>query len=83
MFVKDKKDKRQTNIEWVKENIMIHQLNFFKMDESGRFVLLGTEKSYQIWNMAGEMLFKDTLIKIINNLEWRPRTTRSLNEEEE
>lgn len=60
---------------------MIHQLNFFKMDQSGRFVLLGTEKSYQIWNMAGEMLFKDTLIKTINNLEWRPREMKMLPEE--
>ncbi len=52
------------------------------MDQSGRFVLLGTEKSYQIWNMAGEMLFKDTLMKTVNNLEWRPRAMKMLNEEE-
>ena len=62
---------------------MIHQLQFFKVDAAGRFVLLGTEKSYQIWNMVGEIIFKDTLGKPINDLEWRPRIFTSLSEEEE
>lgn len=29
------------------------------MDVTGRFILLGTDKSYQIWSLAGEMLHKD------------------------
>lgn len=62
---------------------MIHQLAYFRVDASGRFVLLGTEKSYQVWNMVGEIIFKDTLGKPIYNLEWRPRLFTSLSEEEE
>ncbi len=62
---------------------MIHQLNYFKGDPSGRFILLGTQKSYQIWNMAGEMLFKDTLLKPVNDLQWRPRALAKLSLEQE
>lgn len=83
MFLKEKKDKKSSAIEWIKENIMIHQLSFFKIDASGRFVLLGTEKSYQVWSIIGEMIFKDTLLKPINNLEWRPRNMKTLSEEGE
>lgn len=57
---------------------MIHQLCFFKIDSSGRFVLLGTEKSYQVWTIIGEIIFKDTLGKTVNNLEWRPRMIKNL-----
>jgi hypothetical protein len=81
LFVKEKKDKKLSAIEWIKENIMIHQLSFFKVDTAGRFVLLGTEKSYQVWNMVGEIIFKDTLLKPVNNLEWRPRHLTNLSEE--
>lgn len=68
LFLREKKEKKSSAIEWIKENIMIHQLSFFKIDASGRFVLLGTEKSYQVWSIIGEMIFKDTLLKPINNL---------------
>jgi hypothetical protein len=40
--LREKKAKNSSAIEWIKENIMIHQLSFFKVDTSGRFVLLGT-----------------------------------------
>ena len=68
LFLREKKEKKSSAIELIKENIMIHQLSFFKIDASGRFVLLGTEKSYQVWSIIGEMIFKDTLLKPINNL---------------
>ena len=42
LFLREKKDKKSSAIEWIKENIMIHQLSYFKIDPSGRFVLLGT-----------------------------------------
>ncbi len=61
---------------------MIHQLSFFKVDVAGRFVLLGTDKSYQVWNMVGEIIFKDTLLKPVNNLEWRPRFLANLGDDE-
>ena len=81
LFIKEKKDKKSSAIEWIKENIMIHQLSFFKVDAAGRFVLIGTEKSYQVWNMVGEIIFKDTLLKPIYNLEWRPRLLTNLSDE--
>ena len=51
-FSKDIKSKKQ-KLEFVKENVDIAYMNFFSMDESGRFILLGTDKSYQIWSFAG------------------------------
>ena len=51
-FSKDVKSKKQ-KLEFVKENVDIAYMNFFSMDESGRFILLGTDKSYQIWSLAG------------------------------
>ncbi len=53
------------------------------MDPSGRFVLLGTEKGYQVWNLIGEIIVKDTLQKSIFDAQWRPRLLAQLGEEEE
>lgn len=62
---------------------MIHQLSFFKIDPSGRFVLMGTEKTYQIWNMIGEIVSKDTLTKNIYDVEWRPRCINKMSDKDE
>ena len=53
-------------------------MNCFSIDQSGRFALLGTEKSYQIWNMIGEIVTKDTLQKNIHDVQWRPRILNKL-----
>ena len=52
---------------------MINQMNFFNLDPSGRFVLCGTEKGYQVWNYIGEIITKDTLQKTVYDVQWRPR----------
>ena len=48
-------------------------MNFFNMDVTGRFILLGTDKSYQIWSLAGEMLHKDIFTQEIYDVLFRPR----------
>lgn len=58
-------------------------MTFFSLDPSGRFVLLGTEKGYQVWNPIGEVLFKDTLQKGIFDAQWRPRLFSLLEEGQE
>jgi hypothetical protein len=62
---------------------MVNGMNFFHVDPSGRFALLGTEKGYQIWNFIGEIVTKDTLQKNIHDVQWRPRIFNKLSEEEE
>ena len=47
-------------------------MNFFSVDQSGRFILLATEKGYQIWNFIGDNITKDTLQKNIHDVQWRP-----------
>ena len=47
------KGKKVLNFEFTKQNLMVNGMNFFQADPSGRFILLGTEKGYQIWNMIG------------------------------
>ena len=47
-------------------------MNFFSVDQSGRFILLATEKGYQIWNFIGDNITKDTLQKNIHDPQWRP-----------
>jgi len=58
-------------------------MNFFQVEASGRFVLLGTEKGYQIWSFIGESVSKDTLQKTIYDVQWRPRVFNLLPENEE
>ncbi len=62
---------------------MVSGMSFFHVDPSGRFILLGTEKGYQIWNFIGEIITKDTLQKNIHDVQWRPRVMTQLPEEEE
>lgn len=57
-------------------------MNVFSVDTSGRFVLLGTDKGYQIWNFIGEIVTKDTLQKAVHDVQWRPRLMNQLPEEE-
>lgn len=75
------KGKRVFNFEFTKQNLMVNGMNFFSIDQSGRFALLGTEKGYQIWNMIGEIVTKDTLQKNIHDVQWRPRIFNKLPEE--
>ena len=60
-------------MELVKDNTSVAYMNFFNMDKSGRFILLGTDKSYQIWSLAGEMIHKDIFTEEIFDVEFRPR----------
>lgn len=47
------KGKRIYNLEFTKQNLVVNGMNFFHVDESGRFILLGTDKGYQVWNFIG------------------------------
>ena len=47
------KGKKQLIFEFTKQNLMVNGMNFFSVDPSGRFILLGTEKGYQVWNFIG------------------------------
>jgi hypothetical protein len=69
--------------EFTKQNLIVSGMSFFHVDASGRFILLGTEKGYQIWNFIGEIITKDTLQKNIFDVQWRPRALAQLPEEEE
>jgi len=40
-YTKDK-GKKQLNFEFTKQNLMVNGMNFFNVDPSGRFILLGT-----------------------------------------
>ena len=48
-------------------------MKFFDIDFSGRFILLGTDKAYHIWSMAGELVYKDIFNFPIFNVKFRPR----------
>lgn len=77
------KTKKQLNFEFTKQNLMVNGMKFFHTDPSGRFILLGTEKGYQVWNFIGEIITKDTLQKNIHDVQWRPRMFNRLPEQEE
>jgi hypothetical protein len=62
---------------------MVFGMNYFKVDPSGRFVLLGTDKGYQIWNFIGDIIYKDTLQKTVYDVDWRPRYLNQLDEKDE
>lgn len=44
-------------------------------DPSGKFLLTAsyTTKTYTIWNCFGKMIFKDTILKDVIRIDWRPR----------
>jgi hypothetical protein len=77
------KGKRALSFEFTKQNLMVSGMSFFHVDHSGRFILLGTEKGYQVWNFIGEIITKDTLQKNIFDVQWRPRLLTELPAEEE
>ena len=52
---------------------MVNGMCYFDLDPSGRFVLLGTDKGYQIWSMIGEIIIKDMMPKNIYDVQWRPK----------
>lgn len=84
LIVREKdRGKRPYSFEFTRQNIIVNGMNFFEVEGSGRFVLLGTEKGYQIWNFIGESVTKDTLQKSIHDVQWRPRVFNLLGEEEE
>jgi hypothetical protein len=85
MIVKEQKDKGKKVLafEFTKRDLMVNGLNRFSVDESGRFVLLATEKGYQIWNFIGEIIVKDTMQKKISDVQWRPRMITRLSPKEE
>lgn len=62
---------------------MINGMSSFSADSSGRFILIGTEKSYQVWSFIGEIITKDTMQRNIQDLQWRPRIETVLDEKEE
>lgn len=75
------KGKRTLNFEFTKQNLIVNGMNFFHVDSSGRFILLGTDKGYQVWNFIGEIITKDTLQKTVFDVQWRPRFLNQLPEE--
>lgn len=77
------KGKKQINFEFTKQNLMVNGMIFFHVQASGRFILLGTEKGYQVWNFIGQIVTKDTLQKNIRDVQWRPRLFNRLPEPEE
>lgn len=81
IIAKDKK--KGYTFEFTKHNLMVNGMTFFHLDPSGRFILLGTEKGYQVWNFIGEIVTKDTLQKSIHDVQWRPRMSVRLPEEDE
>lgn len=58
-------------------------MSYFNMDDSGRFILTGTDKTYQIWTTAGEMISRDIFSAEIYNVNFRPRLIQKLSNEEE
>jgi hypothetical protein len=82
MITRDGKEKgrRGFGFEFTRQNIIVNGMNFFEVEASGRFVLLGTEKGYQIWSFIGESVTKDTLQKTIHDVQWRPRVFNLLPE---
>ena len=72
------KGKKVYNFEFTKQNLTVNGMTFFHVDPSGRFVLLGTEKGYQVWNFIGEIVSKDTLQKNVYDVHWRPRMMNTL-----
>ena len=85
MIVKEVKDKgkKQTVFEFTRQNVIVNGMNYFSVDQSGRFLLLGTEKGYQVWNFIGECITKDTMQKNISDVQWRPRMFSRLPEQDE
>lgn len=78
---KDQKKKYQAEL--FKENSEVSYMTFFFMEQSGRFVILGTDKMFQIWNMAGELVFKNNETMDIKNVQFRPRYITNVSKEEE
>lgn len=56
-------------------------MSFFDMDVSGRFVITGTDKAYQIWTTAGELISRDIFSSEIKNVHFRPRYINKLSNE--
>jgi hypothetical protein len=77
VFTKDQKSKK-LSIEIIKQDIEIPYMTYFDMDESGRFILTGTNKTYQIWTTAGELISKDMFSVEIHNVSFRPRFINKL-----
>ena len=71
-FGKEQKSKKIT-VEIAKKDIEVSYMKFFEMDPSGRFIILGTDKAYHIWSMAGELIVKDVFNAPIFNVHFRPR----------
>jgi hypothetical protein len=51
------------------------------MDASGRFIITGSDKTYQIWTTAGELIGKDMFSAELLNVHFRPRFIRKLGNE--
>ena len=86
MIVREPKEKNKKgglSFEFTKRDLMVNGMTFFNVDPSGRFILLGTEKGYQVWNFIGEIIIKDSLQKNLHDPQWRPRLVNKLSEEGE
>lgn len=69
-------------MELIKDKIDVAYMTHFSIDPSGRFLMLGSENSYQIWSFAGEMVCKDIFTQNITDVQFRPRYERLLPREE-
>lgn len=58
-------------------------MTYFDMDSSGRFVLTGTSKTFQIWTTSGELINKDMFSTEIQHVHFRPRYLTKLSTQEE
>lgn len=53
-------------------------MTYFDMDASGRFIITGTDKTYQIWTTAGELINKDMFNTEVRDARFRPRYATKL-----
>lgn len=53
-------------------------MTYFNMDETGRFILTGTDKTFQIWTTAGQLISKDMFSTEIKYVQFRPRESIKL-----
>jgi len=52
------KRKKSFSFEFTGQNKIVNGMKIFLVDTFGRFVLLETDKGYQIWNFIAEIVIK-------------------------
>jgi len=50
-------------------------MSYASWDPTGKLLLTASDhtKTFFIWNCFGKLIFKDSIIKDIKNIDWRPR----------